>query len=184
MKKWLSSESVRGFTMEDESGSVIVLVLMILALISMVGIASMDSGINESMMTRNDNLYRQNLHLAEAAALEGLQNIMMLPPREIDPTTTTQNWINNTQNWDGGDELDLNNWAEPDSSLNGDLDLMVLRNEQNSKILRYAFTGWTITRGSSLKTTQPVWRSGTIYGVYDSSSYGYVEVEIGIERRF
>ncbi len=62
----------------NEEGSVIVIAIMVLALLTIVGVMSTGTSVTESFIVRNVALHKQNVYLTEAAVMEGLQKVMQL----------------------------------------------------------------------------------------------------------
>ena len=55
---------------KNEDGSVIVMAMIILVLLTLIGISSTDNTIIEGQIVRSEALYRQNLYRAEGAIIE------------------------------------------------------------------------------------------------------------------
>ena len=62
----------------NQNGSVIVIVLMILTVMTVLGIASSDSLVTENFIVRNTGIHQQNLSLLDSALMEGLQRFMQM----------------------------------------------------------------------------------------------------------
>jgi Tfp pilus assembly protein PilX len=60
---------------DNEEGSVMVLALVILVLLTILGISSMNTSSVESLIIINDRLYRQSFYKAEGGAFEAAQEI-------------------------------------------------------------------------------------------------------------
>lgn len=156
----------------DQNGSMIVIVLMLLALMSIIGIASTTSTVTENFIVRNTGIRKQNLHLADAAAMEVVQRVLdaglendtlgnSLAIEDILPSMPAHEvWVNDKAAWEGagkyqdwydrdfaGPLLGNNNSVAPASIVNGDIDLIVERGDwdgvnQATCPIRYALVGW------------------------------------------
>jgi Tfp pilus assembly protein PilX len=81
---------------KSEEGSVMVVALMVLAMLTIIGISASNTSTTELQIVRNDLLYRINFYKAEAAAREGAQTIANLAkssPTEVNPGQTSQSWL-------------------------------------------------------------------------------------------
>ena len=81
---------------KSEEGSVMVVALIVLAMLTIIGISASNTSTTELQIVRNDLLYRINFYKAEAAAREGAQtvaNLAKTSPTEVNPGQTTQDWL-------------------------------------------------------------------------------------------
>lgn len=83
-----------GRTMTDQKGSMILIALMLLTIMSIIGIASINTTVTESFIVRNTAIRKQNIQLADAVAGEALQ-------RAFDAI-----WFGNTTNEDPSDPIE------------------------------------------------------------------------------
>jgi hypothetical protein len=172
----------------DEKGSVLVVVLIVLVLVTIGGRAAIRSSVTESFIVRNSAIHKQNLQLAEMAALEGFREVLtrndaldLLPGATVwirdmslwnnDPT------VNDSEN-DNSFPLTANNSAVVQVSTLGQ------RREAANNPLRYYFLGWRDAPQSSLVMTSGMWRQGRVIGIYNSERFGLASVEIGVIKRF
>lgn len=193
---------------DNEDGSIIMLAIMLLALMMIIGISATRMSVAESFTVRNIGIYKQNLHLVESAAMEGLQRIVDMEYdssiSDLDPSRTTQVWIQNDENWKAtmdskwysktrsGPVLNTTNSVVPNSVLTGNASynrILAERGELDDKNLsntplRYALVGWEPAPGSTLKSTVPARRSGRLLAEYVSDKYGILRIEAGVERKF
>jgi hypothetical protein len=171
-----------------EKGSVMVVVLIVLVLVTIGGRAAIRSSVTESFIVRNSAIHKQNLQLAEMAALEGFREVLtrndaldLLPGAEVwirdislwnnDPT------VNDSEN-DNGFPLTEDNSAVVQVSTLGQ------RGEAPDDPLRYYFIGWRDAPQSSLVMTTSMWRQGRVIGIYNSERFGLASIEIGVIKRF
>ncbi len=119
-------QKMRGRTlnqpMGSQKGSVILIVLMLLVLMSIIGISSTNITVTESFIVRNTGIRKQNIHLVDAAASEfvqilldaGLDDTASLEIFEINPQMPNHMpWINDTAIW--FDSGNLAKWYNPDT---------------------------------------------------------------------
>jgi Tfp pilus assembly protein PilX len=81
---------------KSEEGSVMVVALIVLAMLTIIGISASNTSTTELQIVRNDLLYRINFYKAEAAAREGAQtvaNLAKTSPAEINPGQTSKSWL-------------------------------------------------------------------------------------------
>jgi hypothetical protein len=175
----------------DEKGSVMVIVLMVLVLVTLGGIAAINSSVTESFIVRNSAIHKQNLQLAEIAALEGFREILtrndatQLLPGEVSAPV----WIRDISLWNNdptvSDESDVNSFPLNDNNSGvTQINTLEQREEGNDDLLRYYFIGWQDAPQSSLVMTGSMWRQGRVIGLYNSDRYGLASVEVGVVKRF
>ena len=61
--------------LNNEKGSLLVVVIIVLAVLSIIGIATMDKSQVELQIVRNERVYDRNFYAAEAAAFEAAQTM-------------------------------------------------------------------------------------------------------------
>lgn len=113
--------------LKNEDGSVIVMAMIILVLLTLIGISSTDNTVIEGQIVRSEALYRQNLYRAEAGVIE-LAQIM----EDNDITfASTYTWLTDAvaapdmtvvANWDwsggGGTNAQVSNNLDDPGDLN------------------------------------------------------------------
>ena len=158
-----------------QNGSIILIVLMLLVILSVIGISSTNTSVTENFIVRNTAIRKQNLHLADAAAMEvvqrvldaGLNDVGSLGIDDILPAMPGHEvWVNDKSAWEGSTGL-YASWYNRDfvghvldgsgpnngfivplsiSDPNG-IQLLTDRGEVNNSI-RYALVGWEfVTEG-------------------------------------
>lgn len=101
----------------DESGFVLVLTLLILALLAMLGTIASTSSITEMEVARNERRFNQTFLVAESGWQEVSQRLDMQPlPPEADTTTKVVTLADATPNTIGDvdytyNTVELGNWA-------------------------------------------------------------------------
>ncbi len=106
-----------------QEGSVIVVVLMLLVIMSIIGVASTNTTVTENFIVRNSSIRKQNLHLADALAAEANQRVIdfayddpdfpdaFLTHEDIDPDLTDLIWVHDKDEWEtNGHKAD---WYNP-----------------------------------------------------------------------
>ncbi len=191
-------EKVAAAPPRDQNGSIMIITLMILAIMTVVSLMSSDTVITENFIVRNIGIYKQNVNLVEAATQEGLQELMQLTddPTNFDVNASASDWLNDKDAaWTqapwyntAGRLLDANN-----SRAAADLPLVNNRGENGNGNLRYAFVGWSPVANASIVVsgpgTQTVRREGRILAEYVSldggndNGFGRLRMEIGIQRQ-
>lgn len=197
----------------DQDGSIILIVLMILVLMSIIGVASTNTTVVENFMVRNTALRKQNLHLADAAAMEVVQQVLdaglddanSLELDDILPNMPAhETWVNDKDSgWEGSGGL-YESWYNPAdtghllNSANSEVPLSIqdetngiqllnIRGEANESI-RYALVGWEFKTGGStnlnLMSGQPILRTANILTEYMSEDNGVIRLTVGVERAF
>lgn len=194
-----------------QNGSIFFITILILALLTIIGIASTNTTITESYIVRNDSLQKQNTHMVNAGMAECLQKIMDMETgvdgyteSDLDPLITSLPWMNGHYAWENahmdddwlsttyvGQVLNATNSTEPDAILNPNLsdgvgidNLFSQRGELGAHVLRYAFVGWSPAPGYSLKPTKATRKAGRILGEYVSPRFGVKKVQLGLEKKF
>jgi len=195
---------------DNQDGSIIVIAIMVLAIMTVIGLMSADTTVTENFIIRNVGLHKQNVQMVEAGIMEGLQDIVQRQTtaeleilKENPPTGITAHammnvdtaWeedppgVGNSQEQDWydpmtGRALDAGvNWVVPNSIQNDGISIINTRGEKAVQPLRMAMVGWRGAKGSSLKATAPTRHAGKILAEYLSGN-GMVRMEVGIEKVF
>ena len=88
----------RAFCGHSEEGSIIVVALMVLAIISVIGVMATETVVTENYIIRNVAIHKQNINLAEGAIMEGIQTARMLDPvSQMNPNSSSTDWINSDE---------------------------------------------------------------------------------------
>jgi hypothetical protein len=192
----------------NQDGSVIVLVLMVLVIMTVIGLVSSDTVVTENFIVRNEGIHKQNVYLVQSALMQGLQDYMQIDdsdPANFDPDVSSTDWINDRNNTAVGDnEYHINiDWYDTDppytqaclndknSKVANSLPLLDTRGEKDNGNLRYALIGWQAVPGESLKLGKPIWHQGRILAEYISKDaggkddgFGMLREEIGVKRQW
>jgi Tfp pilus assembly protein PilX len=198
--------------LDNQNGSVIVLVLMVLTIMTVLGIVSSDSLVTENYIVRNLGIHQQNVSLLDSALMRGLQEFMQISDADADnfsPTGPNAVWINNASNTfpAAGDPEEFINtiWYENvftqrcldagNSQDAASLPLLATRGENANGNLRYAVVGFgPVDLGTSgieslVVGSGAVWHQGRILSEYVSADAGgndngngMLRMEIGVKR--
>lgn len=194
----ISNKHVWITIIKGQEGSVIVIALLILVTLTLGGITATQRSTTESFIVRNTAIYKQNLQLAETAAMEGIGELM----RRED---LTEDWVNDKSIWDdnpaNADDSDDNSYPLTDDNSRipvaveeGELAVLEQRGEierdaggnVTNSTLRYYVIGWDHSAagagGSDSIVSKPGkgrWQRGRVIGSYDSPRFGGKTIEIG-----
>jgi len=160
--------------LDNEKGSAIILAVLILAVLTILGVSSVNTSTIELKIVRNEKLYQQNFYLAEAAAYEAGERLKIEDdPEELRPAVTTKDWLNE-------DDIDLtatDNWVDDDSADD------TADQSAVSPDAKFASTGKGIDKGSSLDIGASSVHTYSLYGL-STKDNGKVMIEIGYKKRF
>lgn len=193
-----SEDPAKSQPLDNQNGSVIVLVLMVLVIMTLIGIMSSDTVVSENQITRNMAIYKQNVNLAESALMQGLQQFMQIPvtnPANFVPGVAA--WIDsrNANPFNSGglwyqDSFTQRCLTAANSNAAFALPLLTARGE-NAGNLRYALVGWQPVPGQPLTVGKPIWHQGRIVAEYVSvdnagkdNGFGLLRMEIGVRQQW
>ncbi len=158
----------------NEEGSLIAIVLLLMAVLTVIGISASNTSISESQIVRNETGYKTSFFRAEAAAIEAIQrledeiNLDSFPPLYLMPIGTVS------------DDNEL-----PEAALwktNGQDSLIAV---PTKTFLRYLAVTRGIQTGSSMAMGEAQVHSYVVYGREWSDDYGGdVIVGIGYTKPF
>jgi Tfp pilus assembly protein PilX len=165
----------------NEEGSIMVIALLIMAVLTILGISAIDTSNIELLIASNERVYKDNFYKAEAAVIAAGQTLENMTPGQLGDISI-HDWINLPAGAPTLDNLQLtaNAWntGNLDSSTTDDIDLA------GAQFTVVEETGFIdLSAPSNLHEYK-------IYGVYDSSltpdgkDRGRVIIEIGYKRRF
>jgi Tfp pilus assembly protein PilX len=106
MMKEITMKSTRHI-LDNEDGSLIAIVLLLMAILTAIGISASNTAITESQIARNETCYKRSFFQAEAAAIEVIQvledavDLDTSPPTYLLPigTLTTLNQQPSDADW-------------------------------------------------------------------------------------
>ena len=196
----------------NQDGSIIIIALMVLVIMTVMGIISSDTVVTENFILRNQGIYKQNVNMVEAAIMESLQQFMQIPFDDTDLANVNDNtsdWYNDiSSTWATTDWYATNSSARvlsPATSLDiTSSQILAVRGENAGGNLLVSFVGWDVSTyntgegpgaigGSESLVVGPgnvVIKKGRILGEYISqdagganNGYGMLRMEIGVMRK-
>ena len=199
--------------LKNQNGSVIVLTLMVLVIMTVIGIVSSDTIVTENLILRNVGIRKQNVNLVDATLMQGLQEFMQIPdgnPNNFNTNFSTTDWLNDRNRNNPLDNEFLINtiWYETNftqqcldanNSRNANtLPLLAMRGENANGNLRYAVVGWEpVDYGAGgseslvMNPGAPMWRAGRLLAEYVSADalnndngFGLLRMELGLKRQW
>jgi hypothetical protein len=151
----------------NEEGSVIVFTLMVLTLLTIIGLASINTANTEIEIAGAELIYQRNFYLAEGAAMQAVRWLDNKPVTATDPP-----WMEMTPGaLNGGTIDDYWDGSMPATSTvdpNGDA--------------RFIAADEGISAGSSLDVSKTKLHDITIYG--RSQKRGVAEIRLGYRKPF
>jgi len=159
-----------------EKGSIILIVLMVLTLLTVAGISAIYMSTTESYIVRNATLHKQNFQLAEAAAFVGIRRI--LNSDEVPQAA----WIFEYSDDPAGNKRFYELGAGEKIDTNVEIynpGLLEQRGEADDETLWYYFVWYDVE-----PLPGDVFGEGKVVGAYNSDTYGRAAVEIGIKKFF
>jgi len=161
-----------GNVLENERGSALVLVMIIMAVLSIIGISSINTTTTELAIVRNERIYQTNFYKAESAVMEGLQELETASFDQLgDRTFTTFVWL---KKYDATlDMLDIANWNTATNSSAS----------ANLPEADYAIVEKGIVVGDSLDMTATSNMYDYVARGVGYSDNGRVLIEIGYKKR-
>lgn len=169
-------------SLNNERGSVIVVAMIVLVLLSLIGISSTDNSMVESQIVRSEGLYRQNFYKTEGAIVELAQ---FMESNDIS-SPAAHDWL--TDSAAAPDMTDAANW-DLDGSVTGSINTQTSNNmdaNDGNNLTMQAAVANGVAPGSSLDMT-----GGSslydymVYGLFDSSTnQGRKLIAAGYRKRF
>lgn len=157
--------------MHNEAGSIAGIVLLVLTILALVGLAAVYSSNTEIITAGNEIVFKRNLYLAEAAAVENAQELKTTDGDDLLDVTNFV-WLNDATGIpDAGNILDPANWTDgfSQTSLNNNT--------------RYLSIYEGIVVGGSLDMSVSQIREYSIYG-RSRGNNGLSVVRLGYRRAF
>ena len=196
----------------NQDGSIIIIALMVLVIMTVIGMISSDTVVTENFILRNQGIYKQNVNMVEAAIMESLQQFMQIPFDDTDLANVNDNnsdWYNDIDSiWATTDWYATNSSTRvlsPATSLDiNSSQILAARGENAAGNLLVSFVGWDVSTyntgegpgaigGSESLVVGPgnvVIKKGRILGEYISqdaggtnNGFGMLRMEIGVMRK-
>jgi hypothetical protein len=171
--------------LSNEEGSVIILSLMVLVILSIVGFSASRTSTTEMQIVRNDATYQQNFYLAESGAVQAAQLLNNI----MNPTTLRNRapaWLNALQDVDADNDKnmdDVGTWfASSGGSQTGGVSN--LSGFPDIPPVEYAAVDLGPAAGEPLGINDPKVHNFTIVGIGNRNTRGQITVQIGYRKRF
>jgi type IV pilus assembly protein PilX len=166
--------------LSNERGSVMVIALLIMAILTVLGISAINQSNLDLMIAKNERQYKQNFFRSEAAANEAIQRIDNADANDLLPESTSLDWLNNDGTWPGTAIEDPTNWiSDPTDANVNSMEALVDSNA------RFAVRTAGLAGGASIDITSPSQLyEFEIHGQYFRSEGGWSQIAVGYRKRF
>ncbi|MCF8113572.1 MAG: pilus assembly PilX N-terminal domain-containing protein [Desulfotignum sp.] len=164
----------------NENGSALVLVMIIMAVLTIIGVSVINTATVENSIVHNERIYQENFYLAESAALEAVQQLDLAPDDKLnDKTFSSFVWLKKKD--DNLDMSDIANWniTTNAAKLSFNVDFPLLPQGD----FMYAVVQTGIVPGASLDMTATSHSYGYVVRGYSESNNGRAMIEIGYQKR-
>lgn len=163
----------------DESGSVLVIALLLLAFLSIIGVSATTTSSIEVQIAANDRDFKQNFYMAEGGAMEAATR--------LENETDTDVLINKTPDYlsqydSAVDMTQSSNWDYDDAGGDDNADTADANIDPNGTTY-FSIVDIGIPDGSSLSLGGTNLHEYAIYGLYKSADAESM-VEVGYRKRF
>jgi Tfp pilus assembly protein PilX len=173
------------YSSDGEKGSVMIMAILILALLTIIGICSSNTSVMESRIVRNMAIRKQNFYRAESAvmvaaqALEDLKNTTLLDSKDRNQLNTSGcPWLINDNSVD---MTSRGNW-DSDQANNDDNAAVAAIDPTNNT--RFAVVRVNVAKKSSLGMENPdQLYEYAVYGLCSDNS-GEAFIEAGFKKRY
>jgi len=169
--------SERRSILKNEEGSLLVVVIVVLAVLSIIGISTMDKSTVELQIVRNEAVYNRNFYAAEGAAIEAAQTLQnQADSSELLPNTTNYTWL--------GSAADVD-WTAQGDKIVVDIDeVAALADVSTIPSTDIAAVHRGIASGASMTMTAVSQvHEYAVFGYYNSAREGRALIEIGYRKR-
>ncbi len=182
------NKAAREHLLKNQDGSIILIAMMVMMVITLIGLASLNSTDTDLKISQNDRCYKQNLYRAEAAALEA--GVIM--NRDTDPKNNLKSDSPIFEFLSDGDSfnprVNLDQWVYDTGSTNARYTVVhpdpATLEKPYSKVPGFTAVFRGIANGESLDMSKPtqLWE----YSIYGRSEQcnGIVVIEMGYRRRY
>lgn len=147
-------------TINNEQGSTLVMALILLAVLTVMGISSINSSTTEFKIVQNEKIYLDNFYLAESAVRESLQRIESAGSDTLGDRSFPLSWLKqyssstdmgDTGNWSSGTNAAASSVSDADYAVvetgiakGGSLDMTA-----TSNLYDYIARGWGHTNNGN-----------------------------------
>lgn len=171
------NEDLLMFVCKSQSGSVLVITLLVLIAVTILGVASINTGIVELEIAKNEKEVRKIFYLAEGAGMEGIQRL--IDTSEIDLNEQFQFW-HHTKRSESEELVNFRKAAYWDVDGIGEDNGMQSPMDPDTYI---AAVEWKVATGGSLVQTDSRLYQNRVYGLCAKYN-AYTIVEIGYYLRY
>lgn len=168
----------------NEEGSAIIIAVVLLLVVTVMGIAAINTSTTEIKIYHNEIIYQRNFYQAESAAIEAAKRIEVeKDTNQLRPDSTTYNWVKDKDEVKTKDMTDTANWVYEGSEKDNSYPSLFNTDPKYAINVKYAIVGRGIAKGSSLDVGASTVHVFSVYGLSESNN-GNVLIEIGYRRRF
>jgi len=178
----LMEKRVNGCMLEREEGSVLVIAMIMLALLTIIGISATTTSTIEVQIAANERIYKQNLCVAEGAAMECIQRMENGGEEMKEMTSTRDVWLIDSSNFNrsgvsvpGADTItDPGNWIDTGAGQSCEDGML----DPNSRFMAF-YEG--VAAGSSLDMTKSTVYEYRVFG-RGTRNDGLVIIGVGYRK--
>ncbi len=168
---------LRKILANDQSGSALLVVLLVLVAVTILGIMGINTSAVELSIARNEREIRESFYLAEGAAMVGIQRLISTPQRDLDLQTHPWHHSRIEVQAKDIDFRDISHWPteeeQTDSLVQSPLD----------KESYATAVEWKVAPGGSLIQTQSRLYQNRVYGLCTKNGTDNL-IEIGYHMRY
>lgn len=162
----------------DESGSVLLIALLVMIAISVLGVLGIQSSIVELDLVRNERDIQEAFHLSESAALEGIELLVNSSKEDRQDNQPVWHHARKTMEALNCDLRDMTQW---DADGQGQDDNSIKSKFSQESLI--AAVEWDVAAGGSLVMTQSRLIVTRVYGLCTKHNAGQL-IEIGYAMRY
>jgi type IV pilus assembly protein PilX len=157
--------------LNNQQGSALIIVLIVMAVLTLVGLSAINTATVENKIVRNERIYQENFYLAESSVNEAAQ--------KIENETDRDNLLPSSAAWISDDSSGLD-FKDPGSWMSDNSEQAAISNQA-----LYSTVSKGVHKGSSLDIGDTNTRlyEYAVFG-HGQSQNGSVIVEIGYLKRF
>lgn len=167
----------RRFRKDNASGAALIITILVMAALTILGIMSINTSVVEMYISRSDREIRESFYLAEGVVMEGIQQLMILAPKDLDEQYAP--W-HHAKSRLAGERIDFRNPEDWDT--NGDEN----DNAVPSTLAQDSFLAaveWGVATGGSLIQTDTRLYQNRIYGLCIRNNTATI-IEVGYYLRY
>ena len=164
----------------NEEGSVLILSLIMLVLLTLIGISATTTSMIETRIAGNERVYKRNLYAAEAAAMHCAQDMEQIS----NPETNNPGWLHLIGTVDNADIRNDAFWLNESPYPSAPPDYSEVSVLANSRFLATSQGLAGGGEGTSLDMTKGKVHAYSIYGRCRPANSGPTIIEIGYRKGF